>query len=618
MAGTNYASLNYTTTPGNTLTISMGNTVTEKPSLNDCLQPTGLQVNSAAAGSLLTLGLFPCPAGATSCATGNNGNLQSQTITIPNPSLSVTQTYSYDNLNRLTTAVEKTTVGSTQTWAQNYGYVGNGNRYVSSNQSLPALTSETPQAASWYSTWTPPAGCAPWHTNQINGWCYDQNGNVLGISSASRSFIYDAENRQVSANISGTIANYVYDGLGQRVSKTVGGASTNYVYDAFGNLAAEYGTVADPSPCGTPTCYVTVDHLGSARLLTDATGSSNVRRYDYQPFGAEIPASYASRTTALGYMTTPDGFGPKFTGQSRDPETGLDCFQVRHMSGGQGRFQSVDPGNAGANPGDPQTWNAYAYVGNNPLSYTDPSGKGAGELLCAGGPVGCGVGVAIDVGLALWGIFGRGHTPTLANFPFPNQIPGVSPTSGSASSDDPWNEQAPTGGSGGPFGIGGLYGSGNTGPFVFSLTSTQTMPWPGAPGWPNIWPNISTLGGAILGAAGRVFGLGVGIIASPSQLGGKDEIIFERANNAKAPGMPTAADGYAPPKRGAGANGEMVKNPNGPGRGWIDSKGNVWVPTGTAGAPGTGTVGEAHGGPHWDVQLPNGGHYNVYPGGRNR
>src|SRR5580658_6575288 len=71
-----------------------------------------------------------------------------------------------------------------------------------------------------------------------------------------------------------------------------------------------------------------------------------------------------------------DGFNPKFTGQTRDPESGFDYFNARCYDSRQGRFVSPDPGNAGSDPADPTTWNGYAYVGNNPLSVTDPSGEG--------------------------------------------------------------------------------------------------------------------------------------------------------------------------------------------------------------------------------------------------
>ena len=46
----------------------------------------------------------------------------------------------------------------------------------------------------------------------------------------------------------------------------------------------------------------------------------------------------------------------------------------RRLSPGQGRWLSPDPGNAGADPSDPQTWNMYAYVRNNPTTFTDPTG----------------------------------------------------------------------------------------------------------------------------------------------------------------------------------------------------------------------------------------------------
>ncbi len=65
----------------------------------------------------------------------------------------------------------------------------------------------------------------------------------------------------------------------------------------------------------------------------------------------------------------------EFTGKERDAETGLDYFGARYFSGAQGRFTSPDPHNEGAQLVDPQSWNMYAYVGNNPLRYVDPDGQ---------------------------------------------------------------------------------------------------------------------------------------------------------------------------------------------------------------------------------------------------
>jgi RHS repeat-associated protein len=331
---------------------------------------------------------------------------------------------------------------------------------------LPALPTDTPLSQSWYSTTVP---------NQIASWSYDKNGNLLQEGSVARSFAYDGDNNQVTATIGSGTSTYVYDGLGQRVSKTVNGQITTYVYDAFGNLAAEYG--GDSSGCGT--CYVTTDHLGTTRLLTNSAGNV-FARYDYEPFGTEIGANYDGRTTAMGFTAMLDDTNPKFTGQMRDQETTLDFFSVRYMSGAQGRFQSPDPGNAGADPSNPQSWNGYAYVANNPLSYTDPSGMFVEATAggCAlGGPIGCAIGAAIDIGAILAGIFGSGGPP-------PSIPPSLATPSSPILQPSPdfdsqgWNEQIPGSGSG-SIDSGTLFGSGNTDPFVFSFGdgTTATGQW---------------------------------------------------------------------------------------------------------------------------------------------
>jgi hypothetical protein len=81
------------------------------------------------------------------------------------------------------------------------------------------------------------------------------------------------------------------------------------MYDAFGNLAAEYGTVASAA---CTTCYLSYDHLGSVRLVTDQNANV-VARHDYLPFGEEIPANTAGRNSQWGLTADVD---TKFTGRS--------------------------------------------------------------------------------------------------------------------------------------------------------------------------------------------------------------------------------------------------------------------------------------------------------------
>jgi RHS repeat-associated protein len=98
-----------------------------------------------------------------------------------------------------------------------------------------------------------------------------------------------------------------------------------------------------------------------------------VKRHDYLPFGEELSALSGLRTPALGYSGG-DGVRQQFTSKERDLETALDYFGARYFSSSQGRFTGVDPLLFSAKPINPQTWNRYAYVLNNPLHLIDPSG----------------------------------------------------------------------------------------------------------------------------------------------------------------------------------------------------------------------------------------------------
>ena len=64
-----------------------------------------------------------------------------------------------------------------------------------------------------------------------------------------------------------------------------------------------------------------------------------------------------------------------FTGKERDTDTGLDYFLARYLSSPMGRFTSADAPFADQHASDPQSWNLYGYVRNNPLRFVDPDGR---------------------------------------------------------------------------------------------------------------------------------------------------------------------------------------------------------------------------------------------------
>ncbi len=105
--------------------------------------------------------------------------------------------------------------------------------------------------------------------------------------------------------------------------------------------------------------FVLKDHLGSASVVTDATGNV-VGENRYYPFGETRLTTGTMYTDKL------------YTGQREMADLGIYHYNARFYSQRLGRFLSADT--IVPNPLDPQDLNRFSYVRNNPLRYVDPSG----------------------------------------------------------------------------------------------------------------------------------------------------------------------------------------------------------------------------------------------------
>jgi RHS repeat-associated protein len=135
--------------------------------------------------------------------------------------------------------------------------------------------------------------------------------------------------------------------------------------DLSGNLIREFiyfngQRIARRDSAGS-IYYFFSDHLGTARVMTSATGVTQ-QESTYYPFGSEQRA--ITSTVDNRY---------RFTGLERDAETGLDHTQFRKYSPLQARWLSPDP--VCSNCYDPQLLNRYTYVRNNPVNLFDRNGR---------------------------------------------------------------------------------------------------------------------------------------------------------------------------------------------------------------------------------------------------
>lgn len=296
-------------------------------------------------------------------------------------------TYEYDGAGRLTS------VTLPNLRIISYEYDAAGNRLVSRNNFATTnyAVNDLNQYVAFGST----------------GQQFDAGGNLVASAGAngSASYRYDFEGRLVSQITPAGTWTYEYDAFGSRIASTYNGVRTEYLVDpaGLGNVVAEFdgsgsaqahyvhgnGLASRVDTAGAAAFYQ-FDAIGNTTQLTGA-GGAVLNSYSYLPFGEALATSEA--------IANPFEYVGQF-GVQRDG-SGLDYMRNRWYAPAQGRFTQSDPiGLAGGT-------NFYAYVGNNPLSFADPSGLEALTLTGAAA--------------AAW-VYGNAATAIIS----PTVMPGVS------------------------------------------------------------------------------------------------------------------------------------------------------------------------------------------------
>jgi RHS repeat-associated protein len=291
-----------------------------------------------------------------------NGTLTKLVINdqIPGTADSGTCTYGYDDLQRVSNA----TCGTV--WVQNFTYDAFGNI----SKSVPTGDGGLSFLPTY---WTSPP------KNQFSSLpgvtvSYDANGNLL--TDNLNSYTWDTFGNMATVTTGSTTVTATYDALGRMVENNAGGSYTEFVYGPTGAKLAKCN--------GTTLVRALIALPGGAKAIYNTSGLAYYRHSDW--LGSSRLTSTASRTmySSSAYAPFGEQYGtypstgsldPSFTGQDQDTVNNLYDFPARRQSSSQGRWISPDPAGRGAvKLTNPQSWNRYAYVNNNPLRLIDPTG----------------------------------------------------------------------------------------------------------------------------------------------------------------------------------------------------------------------------------------------------
>jgi RHS repeat-associated protein len=296
--------------------------------------------------------------------------------------------YGYDEFNRLT-STNQNLWNSTQ---RNFTYVYDryGNRWsqtvTAGSGPSPSISFNTSNNQITTGGYTYDAA-GNMSSDGLHNYTYDEEGNILSVDGgATAQYAYDAMNRRVRVQTASSTNEYMFDYAGRRTS-------TWQVSNNFGDEGRIYwdgNQIAFRSEDGT-TYFDHQDVLGTERMQTNYAGNV-ASTYGSLPWGDAYTPSVIS--------SGGDQDNLHFALLDHDTESNTEHAQFRQYSSAQGRWMSPDPYDGSYDYSNPQSLNRYAYVGNNPLGFTDPTGLQNGEPPPASGGGDCGIiCVGIDIGI---------------------------------------------------------------------------------------------------------------------------------------------------------------------------------------------------------------------------